>query len=165
MNKWVLAAGALSLITLGVHIFAGGPEVHDAMLALSTAFPSVLQAFISVMWHAITVIVAINSIALLLAARYSPSQKTLVWFVVSQYMAFAALIVFYGALRLGSILTMPQWIAFVLISGLATAGLRTSPSKLQHSGACAVTWGCVHFTGSVSDIVAGRRRHSAAASR
>jgi hypothetical protein len=132
MNKWVLAAGALSLITLGVHIFAGGPEVHDAMLALSTAFPSVLQAFISVMWHAITVILAINSVALLLAARYSPSQKTLVWFVVSQYIAFAALAIFYGVLRLGSILIMPQWIAFVLISGLAIAGLRTSPNKLPH---------------------------------
>ena len=132
MNKWVLAAGALSLITLGVHIFAGGPEVHDAMLSLSTAFPSALQAFISVMWHAITVILAINSVALLLAARYSPSQKALVWFVSSQYIAFAALAVFYGVLRLGSILIMPQWIAFVLISGLAIAGLRTSPNKLPH---------------------------------
>jgi hypothetical protein len=102
------------------------------MLSLSTAFPSALQAFISVMWHAITVILAINSVALLLAARYSPSQKALVWFVASQYLAFAALIVFYGVLRLGSILLMPQWIAFVLMAGLAIAGLRTSPNKLPH---------------------------------
>jgi hypothetical protein len=131
MNKWILAAGTLSALTLAVHVFAGGPEVHVAMLALAGAFPDVLKTFISVMWHAITVILAIDSAALLLAMRYSPSQKALVWFVCAQYVAFAALFVFYGAFGLGSLLIMPQWIVFLLIPGLAIAGLRASPERPQ----------------------------------
>ncbi len=129
MNKWILAAGSLSVLTLAVHVFAGGPEVHDPMLALAGAFPDVLKTFISLMWHAITITLAIDSAALLLATRYSPSQKALVWFVCCQYGAFAALFVFYGAFHLGSLLLMPQWIVFLLISGLALAGLRASPEK------------------------------------
>lgn len=132
MNKWILAAGTLSALTLAVHVFAGGPDVHDAMLVLAGAFPDVLKTFISVMWHAVTLILAINSAALLLAMRQSPSQKALVWFVCCQYLAFAALFVLYGALQLGSLLLLPQWIVFVLISGLAITGLRASPERLQH---------------------------------
>jgi hypothetical protein len=131
MNKWILAAGLLSFITLGVHVFAGGPEVHDTMLGLAGAFPPMLRTFISVMWHAITVTLAINSAALLLAARYFPLRKALVWFVCCQYMAFAALFVFYDLYQLDSLLLLPQWIVFILISGLAAAGLRTSPETLR----------------------------------
>lgn len=126
MNKWILSAAVLSSLTFFVHVFAGGPEVHDPMLALAKSFPILLQAFVSVMWHAITVILAINSVALLIALRKPDLQNTIVLFVTSQYMAFAALIAFYGLVRLGSMLPMPQWIAFMLISGLAVAGLRRS---------------------------------------
>ncbi len=131
MNKWILAAGTLSALTLAVHVFAGGPDVHNPMLALAGAFPDVLKTFISVMWHAVTVILAIDSVALLLATRYSRPQKALVWLVCCQYVAFAALFVFYGAFHLGSLLLMPQWIVFLLISGLAIAGLRASPERPQ----------------------------------
>jgi hypothetical protein len=131
MNKWILAAGLLSFLTLGVHIFAGGPEVHDTMLELAGAFPPMLQTFISVMWHAITVTLALNSATLLIAARYYPLRKALVLFVCSQYMGFAALFVFYDLYQLGSLLLLPQWIIFVLISGLAAAGLRASPEGLR----------------------------------
>lgn len=127
MNKRILTAGLLSFLTLGAHVFAGGPEVHDTMLALAGAFPPMLRTFVSVMWHAITVTLAINSAALLLAARYSPLRKALVWFVCSQYMGFAALFVFYDLYQLGSLLQLPQWIVFILISGLAAAGLRAPP--------------------------------------
>jgi hypothetical protein len=128
MNKWITAAGLLSLLTVGIHVFAGGPEVHDTMLALAGTFPPMLRAFVSVMWHAITLTLAINSAALLVAARYCSLRKALVWFVCGQYAAFAALFVFYDLQQLGSLLALPQWIVFVLISGLAAAGLR-APRK------------------------------------
>lgn len=131
MNKLILAAGLLSCLTLGVHVFAGGPEIHHTLLALADSFPHVLRTFISVMWHAITVILALNSAALLVAARRRPSQEALVWFVCCQYVAFAVLFVFYGVYQLDSLLLMPQWIVFALISGLALTGLYASPGRLQ----------------------------------
>jgi hypothetical protein len=129
MNKWILSAGALSSLTFFVHIFAGGPEIHDTLLTLGSTFPSALQAFISVMWHAISVILAINSVALLVAVWRPHLQQSLVWLIVCQYITFAILILSYGLVRLGSALPMPQWIIFIAISALAITGLLRSKSE------------------------------------
>lgn len=129
MNKWIFSAGALSLVTLFVHIFAGGPEIHETLLSLGATFPSMLKAFISVMWHAISVILAINSIALFLAVWAPRMKHALVGVSVSQYIAFAILILYYGFSCLESAMPMPQWIIFLVISALAIAGLLRSNTE------------------------------------
>lgn len=126
MNKWIFSAGVLSSLTFFVHVFAGGPEIHDTLLTLGSHFPSMLQAFISVMWHAVSVILAINSVALLVAAWKPYIQHVLVGFVLCQYIAFVGLFILLGLTRLDSVLQMPQWILFVVISSVALPGLLKS---------------------------------------
>ena len=122
MNYWNAAAGVLSSVTLAVHLFAGGPEVHDPLLA---AGPSViLQTYITVLWHAVSVILAINSLVLLAAARRTQMGPWPVWLVCAQYAAYAGLFIAYGSRNLGTLMETPQWIIFLLIAGLALCGTR-----------------------------------------
>ena len=112
----------LSVLTLFAHIFGGGPEIHVPVL--ESDLPLELKAILSVIWHAVTAVLVINSVALFLAARSKSVAKMLVLFVSSQYLLFAALFVFYGITHLGTLLPMPQWSVFLLMPALALAGLR-----------------------------------------
>jgi small-conductance mechanosensitive channel len=131
VNKWVLSATLLSLLTLGVHVFAGGTEIHEALLERASTFPDLLQTFISVMWHAITVVIAINSVVLFLAVYQSKSQTALAYVVIAQYLGYAALFAFYDLLNLGSLIAMPQWIVFTVISAMVLAGLYSQRKRVS----------------------------------
>ena len=122
MNRWIALSSLLSFVTASVHIFMGGPEVHDAIL--STDLPILLKTYVSVLWHATTCVLLLNSIALGIAAFSKSHRTALVWGVVLQYMSYALLFVGYSLANLGSILNTPQWIAFFLISALALLGIR-----------------------------------------
>lgn len=122
MNKLILSAAILSALTLFAHVFGGGPEIHVPVL--ESNLPLELKAILSVVWHIVTAVLVINSMALFLAARPKSVAKMLVLFVSSQYLLFAALFVFYGITQLGTLLPMPQWSVFLLIPALALAGLR-----------------------------------------
>lgn len=122
MNLWILFSSILSFVTAAVHVFAGGPEVHDTLLAAD--LPIILKTYVSVIWHATTAILVINSIALLTAAFRSDIRKAIIWIVVGQYVAYATLFFGYGLGYLGSLLATPQWSAFVLISALALIGVK-----------------------------------------
>ncbi len=127
MNKLILCAGILSVLTLCAHVFGGGPEIHIPVL--ESDFSLELKASLSVVWHAVTAVLIINSVALFLAAKSKGAEKMLVVFVSSQYLAFAALFIFYGITHLGTLLLMPQWSVFLLMPALALAGLR--PRKTE----------------------------------
>ncbi len=121
MNVWLLAAGILSLVTALVHIFAGGPEIHDVVQA--APLPLVPLAAMAVIWHAVSALLVINSIVLLYVARHRRASAALVP-VLAQYLAFAVLFVVYDLWRLDSLLAMPQWTVFLVIPVLAAIGLR-----------------------------------------
>jgi len=121
MNYWILSSGALSIVTLFLHIFGGGREVHVPVLKSDLSVG--LKAILSVIWHAITAILALNGAALLLAAVLPGIRKPLVLLVSSQYLAFAFLFIFYGLSRLGTLRPLPQWIIFIVLAGLALVGL------------------------------------------
>lgn len=122
MNRWIFFSSILSFVTAVVHVFAGGPEVHDTLLTAD--LPILLKTYVSVIWHATTTILVIDSIALLTAAFRSDLRKAIIWIVVGQYVAYAILFVGYGLGYLGSLLTTPQWSAFALISALALIGMK-----------------------------------------
>ncbi len=128
MNKLILSAGMLSVLTLFAHVFGGGPEIHAPVL--ESDLPLELKAVLSVIWHAVTVVLVINSVALFLAAKSKGGEKMLVLLVSGQYLAFAALFVFYGITHLGTLLPMPQWGVFLLMPALALTGLRPRETKL-----------------------------------
>lgn len=121
MNRWIVAASILSFVTAAVHVFAGGPEVHETLLVAD--LPTLLKTYISVLWHATTAILVFDSVALLVAAGRTTARRPLLWIVAGQYVAYAALFIGYGLAYLGSVMETPQWIAFAGIVALALVGV------------------------------------------
>ena len=127
MNRWVLAAAALSCLTLAVHVFGGGRDVHEPLLA--AGLPADLRLYVSVTWHAVTAVLLADTIALVVAAFVPTMRRTLVVVVIGQYLAYAALFVVYGIDYLGTLLTAPQWIVFLAIAALGAPGLRAAAGE------------------------------------
>ncbi len=124
MSKWILAASILSVLTFLIHVFVGGPEIHVPVL--ESAFSPMVKAVLSVVWHATSAMLAINAVALFLAARSTVHRLGLVLLVSAQNLAFAVLFIYYGLAHLGTLLPMPQWIIFIALTGLSLAGLRSA---------------------------------------
>ncbi|HEV7319571.1 MAG TPA: hypothetical protein VGO04_13305 [Ensifer sp.] len=123
MNRWLLTAGILSLVTTGIHLFAGGTDVHVPLLESSPS--PLLQTYVSLLWHATSAILLINSLALLFAAADRRYRLPLAVAVIAQYLAYAALFMGYGLAYLGSPWPAPQWAVFIVMAGLAAIGARS----------------------------------------
>ncbi|HHG91118.1 MAG TPA: hypothetical protein ENJ90_11675, partial [Devosia sp.] len=86
MNRFILSAAILSTLTLLLHVLGGAPEY------LAPAWTSDVtqdqRTLYSVLWHTMTALLAINAIALFLAAR-SEQPLPFVALVSAQYMAMA----------------------------------------------------------------------------
>lgn len=123
LNKPLAAAGILAILYCGVHVFAGGPEVHVPALASDLA--PMVKGVISVVWHAITAFMLLNGLALLWLSR-NTAQAALGWLIVAQFAAFAVIFIGYGISRFGELTTMPQWSGFLVISAIAAWGLRST---------------------------------------
>ncbi len=119
MDYWILSAAGLSFVLLIAHVKGGGKEVHVPML--ESDMSRLLKAYASVIWHAVTAVLAIGTLALVWAAFGQGAEMAIV--IVGQYLAFVGLFLIYGVVRLKSIWVMPQWVAFLLISALAGVGL------------------------------------------
>lgn len=121
MNPWLFAAGAATLLLDLVHIFPGGREIHRPMVA--TDWPEPAKAVWSVVWHAVTAVMAVGGLAMLVAS-FRPEQALALTIVpVALFLSWSGLFLFYGLKRLGSVTVLPQWVAFSVISGLAIVGL------------------------------------------
>ena len=120
MNKFILSAAILSALTLLLHVFGGGPQY--LMPAWASDMSADQKTLYSVLWHTITALLAINAIALLLAAR-SEQPLPFVALVSAQYMAMAVLFFVLGLAHLGTLWVQPQWLIFSTISALAIFGL------------------------------------------
>ncbi|MDP3490622.1 MAG: hypothetical protein Q8R71_10835 [Phenylobacterium sp.] len=115
---WTRLAAALMGATLLIHVFAGGPEVHAPMLA-ALSDPG-LGAFASILWHAVTVVLAVLTVGLWgLAGRRDPLLEVVLSGV---QLGFAGLFLFYGLTRLGAVWPMPQWVIFLAIPALTRFG-------------------------------------------
>jgi hypothetical protein len=122
MKSWrremrlVLIAAIVTLATTAVHVVLGGPEVRDPLLASNA--PDIAKAVGSVVWHAVTAVLAINGAALLAAAFKPALRQVIAGLVSAQFLAFAVLFVVYGISRFGSVWPMPQWTVFLIIPAL-----------------------------------------------
>ena len=121
INKALAAAGIQTILYCGVHVFAGGPEIHVPIL--QSELDPLVKGVGSVVWHAITAFMLLNGLALMWLATKS-GQEAMGWLVVAQFTAFAGLFIAYGLARFGDVFTMPQWIGFLVISAIAAWGLR-----------------------------------------
>lgn len=122
MNKPLLAAAIISALTVLLHVFGGGPQYHAP--ALLSNFTAEEKALYSVLWHAVTVTLTVNSVGLFLVATKRMSRDVGL-IIVAQYALFAALFIFYGFTRLGTLWPLPQWVIFGAIAALALWGLRS----------------------------------------
>lgn len=116
--NWTRLAAALMGLTFFIHVFGGGPEVHDPLQAALT--DPFLAAFAAVLWHAVTVVLAVLAGGLwVLAQRHDPALEVILSGI---QLGFAALFVFYGLTRLGTMMPMNQWIIFLAIPALTRFG-------------------------------------------
>ncbi len=129
MNISIMAAAALSALTLAAHVFGGYPEIMPPVLA--SELTPYLKAIMLVIWQAVTVILLINSLALIYGALKPKHRTMLVTMVSAQYLLWGGLFVYYGLTRLGTLWPMPQWIAFFLIPALAIFGLWLSKKAAE----------------------------------
>ena len=122
---WTRLAAALMGLTTLLHVFGGGSEVHDPLqAALSDPF---LAAFAAVLWHMITMVLVVLAGGLwVLAQRHDPALEAI---LSGLQLGFAALFVFYGLTRLGTVLPMNQWIIFLAIPALTRFGQSRKKSQ------------------------------------
>jgi len=113
-NPWLLLAAAIMTLTVFIHVFAGGPEVYDPLRDAPHA--PVVRSVLSVVWHAITLLLAVMAAALFWVSRHrNPALETVL--IVIQ-VGFAGLFIGYGWLDLSELSSMPQWSIFGVCAGL-----------------------------------------------
>jgi hypothetical protein len=106
-----------------VHVFYGGREVHRPMVAAH--WPEPAKAVWSVCWHAATAVMGLGGLALIAAAFLPDQALALSALPIALFLGFAGLFVFYGLNRLGTLRSLPQWIAFLVVGALGLTGLLT----------------------------------------
>ncbi len=116
MNYWYLTAAGLSVFTFVAHVFGGGPEIHIPVL--QSQLSDYFKAIFSVIWHAISAILILNSLVLASAGMNWSGSHFGAMIVAGQYLSFAILFVFYGLNRLDTLTAMPQWAVFTAIAVL-----------------------------------------------
>lgn len=125
--NWPLAVvSALSAATLFLHVFGGSPEYLEIIRA--SALPAGQTSMYAVLWHAVTANLLIAAGAFGVAS-VRPSWRSAAILVIAEFVAFAALFVWYGLTELGSLWPMPQWILFSVFAAIATFGLLQTGTK------------------------------------
>jgi hypothetical protein len=115
---WTRISAALMAFTFLIHVIAGGKGVHAPLQAALTD-PG-LAAFAALLWHAVTVVLAVSAVGIwVLANRQDPALEAILSAI---QLGLAALFIFYGLTRLGTLFLMPQWIIFLAIPLLTRFG-------------------------------------------
>ena len=120
LNRPVLAASGLLVVTALTHAFVGGPEINSPVQ--SSGLDPVVRAVSAVVWHALTALFLVLAAALAWTARHN--NPLLIWVTLALNLAFIAIFAAVGVVALGNLTEMPQWTLFVAISLCLLVGLR-----------------------------------------
>lgn len=120
LNVFLLAAAIISLLTALLHVFGGGPEFPEIILA-QDGLATKQKALYMVMWYLVTFLLVGVALVYWLGALGRPGSGAIL-FANAIYIAIAALFIFYGLFMLGELWTLPQWILFVAMAALAQTG-------------------------------------------
>ena len=118
MNIAIALAAALAALTTLVHVFLGGPEIMPHIR--NSDLPKPVRAVSDVVWHGVTVALAVSAVALGWLAFNS--NVPLLWAVCAIQLGFACLFLWYGITQLRSIKVLPQWTVFLAVPALALFG-------------------------------------------
>ena len=117
-NSLTYAAAALMGATFGLHIYIGQTRVLPALNA--TSMDPQLLTLTLVLWHAVSVTLAVFAVGLWhLSSHPNPALEATLAAVQA---GFAALFLYYGATRLGTIWLLPQWVIFLALPALTRLG-------------------------------------------
>lgn len=117
MNRPVAVAAIVMALTFGLHLIGGEISVHRPLLAGGGT--AEMDLYISVLWHGISAMLALNTLALVFAAWKAGQHGPILWLVGGQTFALGLLFILYGLIRTGGLWTAPQWIILVPL-GLLT---------------------------------------------
>ena len=120
MRYPTLAAAILTAATFALHVWGGGPEFNQPLQA--SALPAELRAVSGVLWHAVSLELAVFAAALVWLAR-NPHLPMSVMLAAIQ-LGFAGLFLWYGHALLDSIWVLPQWTIFLTLTALILWGSR-----------------------------------------
>lgn len=122
MNRPLLAAAALSALTICAHLFGGGPQY---LAPFQTLLPNPeLVSMATVLWHAVTACLFVFTLAYLWLSRHISAP--LIWGLAAIQLIWAALFLGLGMHYLGNISVMPQWVIFIAIPALSLWGLKSA---------------------------------------
>lgn len=126
----MLAAASLMALSTLLHAFAGGREVYAPTRA--SGLDPLVVGVLSVVWHAVTVLLAAMAGALSWAA-YHPNPP-LELFVGCVIVGFAALFLGYGVVDFQNVSSMPQWTLFVATLALMLSARRPTAKSSTRMG-------------------------------
>ena len=122
MNIGYLLSGVGAGLTFGLHVWGGGPEFLEPFLATLT--DPRLRAMSVVLWHAVSMTLALQAVTMLWLARH-PSRP-LGLFVAAGHLGWAVLFLIVGQVMLGTIWDLGQWTIFAVLAGLTLWGAARS---------------------------------------
>lgn len=114
MRYSTLAAALVMAATTGLHVIGGGAEFHTPIQASSMDVP--LRAISAVLWHMVTVLLALQTVALLWLAQHPNTPMATLLAAVQ--IGFAGLFLFYGQTMLGTVWQLGQWTIFLALAAL-----------------------------------------------
>ena len=116
MNR-PIAVAALGMAGIFVlHTFGGEYSVHRPLLA--DAMTAEMDLYVSVLWHGITAMMALGTVALIFAALQKLPPEAMLWLIGGQTLAIGLLFVGYGIFATGDLWVAPQWILLVPLGSL-----------------------------------------------
>ncbi len=118
MQYPTLAAAILMAGTTGLHIVGGGAEFHAPIQASTLDLP--LRAIAAVLWHFATIMLALQTGALLWLTRHPDRAMTTLLAAIQ--IGFAGVFLFYGWTMLGTVWILGQWTIFVVLALLILWG-------------------------------------------
>ena len=128
MNYFMWGASALMGLTTGVHLFLGTGEIMTPILSSETLHP-VVQSTTLVVWHMVTLVLAVSTVAMAYLAKQP--NKALALFIMTLHFGFAAIFLYVTLTMFGALFTLPQWSAFLLDGLLMLASVILPKKKAQ----------------------------------
>lgn len=109
--KWNLAAFAVMALTVGAHVFGGGPEIW--LPVYESALSEVVRITMGLVWHGLSIIFIIMA-GLSLVAYLKPKHSAGINLSLALLnLGIGGLALIYGFVATGSVLLLPQWILFL----------------------------------------------------
>ncbi|GHC65775.1 hypothetical protein [Neogemmobacter tilapiae] len=125
MNIGYLLSSLGSALTFALHVWGGGPEFLEPFL--TTLSDPRLRAMSVILWHAVSLGLGLQAMAMLWLAR-NPSRP-LGLFIAAGHLGWAALFLIVGQTMLGTVWDLMQWTIFLVLTGLSLWGALTAPAR------------------------------------